>query len=427
MPRRKKYLLLLTGLAALAILILLSRMFSQPSWNEDYRYQNKGAYGTSVLYALLEKWSPELVPLYQRPALELRQNPSGSYVFIGETLYMDSVGAQALLQFVGRGNHAFIASCKLPYALLAALNPDVCIHPLRSPYPFYQDTQVFYNLQHPSLAFPKPLRFVYQRPVARDQPRASYYWEYIDPTLPCAPKNLAQLGNLNGRRINFVRIPYEKGFFYIHTTPILFSNLALLDEKRTQYAFRALSHLPSGKLLWDNYSKNPPPESTENNTPGKRQLQSNSPLGYILSQPSLALAWYLILFAGLLFLLFRTRRRQRVIPVLPTRQNHTLEFVKAIGRLHFLQQDHRRIALQNMKFFLQTLRERYALHGLAPDSPAAVDIIQSKTNLPRQPLEQLFRMHQNIQRASRISEGTLIQFQQILAQVNAYLQGKGSL
>lgn len=427
MPRPKKHLLLLTALAALAVLILLSRMLSKPSWNEDYRYQNKGPYGTSVLYTLLKEWAPELVFLDQRPTLALRQNPSGSYVFVGETLYMDSLGAQALLQFVGRGNHAFIASCNLPYPLLAALNPEWCVNPLQSPYPFYQDTQIFYNLKHPSLAFPKPLRFVYQKPVARNQPRASYYWEYIDPALPCASKNLAELGTLSGNRMNFVRIPYEKGFFYIHTTPIVFSNLALLDEKRTQYAFRALSHLPPGRLLWDHYSKTPPSENTDDYDPGARQLQSDSPLGYILSQPPLALAWYLILLAGLLFLLFRTRRRQRIIPVLPARHNHTLEFVKAIGRLHFLQQDHRRIALQNMKFFLQTLRERYALHGLAPDNPAAVDIIHSKTNLPRQPLEQLFRMYQNIQRATRISEGTLIQFQQVLGQVNASVRGKSSL
>ncbi|MFM8363241.1 MAG: hypothetical protein ACKOA4_11140, partial [Haliscomenobacter sp.] len=277
------------------------------------------------------------------------------------------------------------------------------------------------------LAFHKPLRFVYQKPVARNQPRASYYWEYIDPALPCTSKNLAELGTLSGNRMNFVRIPYEKGFFYIHTTPIVFSNLALLDEERTQYAFRALSHLPPGPLLWDHYSKTPPSESTDDYDPGARQLQSDSPLGYILSQPPLALAWYLILLAGLLFLLFRTRRRQRIIPVLPARHNHTLEFVKAIGRLHFLQQDHRSIALQNMKFFLQTLRERYALHGLAPDNPAAVDIIHGKTNLPRQPLEKLFRMYQNIQRATRISEGTLIQFQQVLGQVNASVRGKSSL
>jgi hypothetical protein len=80
-----------------------------------------------------------------------------------------------------------------------------------------------------------------------------------------------------------------------------------------------------------------------------------------------------------------------------------------------------------MKLFMQTLRERYALHGLAPDHPAAVDVIQGKTNLPRQPLEQLFRMYHNIQRAARISEGTLIQFQQRLGQVNASVQGKSNV
>ena len=83
MPRPKKHLLLLTALAALAVLVLLSRMLSKPSWNEDYRYQNKGPYGTSVLYTLLKEWAPELVFLDQRPTLALRQNPSGSYVFVG--------------------------------------------------------------------------------------------------------------------------------------------------------------------------------------------------------------------------------------------------------------------------------------------------------------------------------------------------------
>jgi hypothetical protein len=64
-----------------------------------------------------------------------------------------------------------------------------------------------------------------------------------------------------------------------------------------------------------------------------------------------------------LYVVFAARRRQRVIPVLETKTNTSLEFINLISRLHYKNGTHVDMARKKMKYFLYFVRSKYGIHA----------------------------------------------------------------
>jgi hypothetical protein len=90
-------------------------------------------------------------------------------------------------------------------------------------------------------------------------------------------------------------------------------------------------------------------------------LPEEHPLSYLLSHPALAWSWYTVIGLAALYLAFRAKRRQRIIPVLPKNENSSYEFIETIAHLHFKEKNYQNFSIQGMKLFLAQVRERYGL------------------------------------------------------------------
>jgi hypothetical protein len=206
----------------------------------------------------------------------------------------------------------------------------------------------------------------------------------------------------------------EDGAFYLHTTPVVFSNIQLLEKTALDYADRVFSHLEEGAIYWDKSSKVSEATARQLNNnpipPSERRLSNETPLQYILSQPPLAGAWYTLLGAALLYLLFRAKRRQRIIPVMDQNANTSLEFVRTIGRLYFLQNNHRQLSLQKMKLFKAFVREKYQITLRNEQDEALIERLVNKSEVPEDIIKNILSMYRNIDSSSFVSENTLIDF-----------------
>jgi hypothetical protein len=128
----------------------------------------------------------------------------------------------------------------------------------------------------------------------------------------------------------------------------------LLDSTNRRFATLMLSHLPARRdVLWDEFYKVKHLE---------RLAQSRNPLRYIISQPPLRYALWLTLLGVLILLLFQTKRKQRIIPLIPPLPNSTLEFTETVGRLYFQHGDHRNLAQKKIRYWLEHLRSQYLLN-----------------------------------------------------------------
>ncbi|MEZ5007350.1 MAG: hypothetical protein R2728_05460 [Chitinophagales bacterium] len=183
-----------------------------------------------------------------------------------------------------------------------------------------------------------------------------YQWNYFDTACLAALDsfNFKILGEADSNKITFFEIPIGKGRLYIHTIPLVFTNVELLSEDRLTYVEKVLSYLNGDKMLWDVYKNN----SFNNGSPSDVD-SSSTPLSYLLSEPALRWSIYLMVFAALLFILFRAKRRQQYIPVIEPNVNTSIDYVEMMGQLYFEEKDHHFIASQMWKKFLDYIRVHY--------------------------------------------------------------------
>ncbi|MCB0522275.1 MAG: hypothetical protein H6577_11220 [Lewinellaceae bacterium] len=400
--------------AALCLAFLMgSGCGKRHNWWEHYRPESKDPYGTWLVSNLLKDYFPgqkyEAVKDSLAATLRGAETPA-NYVFIGSWLSLDSLEMDALLGFVGRGNTAFIACQQFPLSLLDTIGKQECTNLsmgdlMESEEYFFTDSMATLNFVHPELR--KAAGYNYK--FWEWQQVNSYAWDYLPPVLFCDSQTVfANLGTIaNDTFINFAKASFGQGAFYLHSTPIAFTNYHLVREEGAEYVAKSFSHLLPATILWDDYT-------SRYDRPARSQRSfSESPLRYILSQPPLAWAWYTLLGMAILYLAFRARRRQRIIPVLEQNTNTSLEFIGTIGRLYFTQNNHKQLALQKMKLFLGFVRDRYHLPTRELDSHFAVNLA-AISEVPLEVLEKILTLHRNIAKSGFVSENTLVDFHQLM-------------
>lgn len=416
MNGRKNILFLGLGLLIAILLFLLSKQQPNYTWNQHYEQNSKDPYGTFFFSELVQQSlsldTLQLLGTSISNSLPIDTAVASNYLFIGEGLNFSEADEAQLLDFVAEGNAAFISCRVLPNTLMETFYPMPCDSMYWYRLSSFEDTLVGMSLKHPDL-YPDSnfyYQYYYQKKLR------NYNWQYISPIYFCDQDNgLTPLGQINEEKTNFASVKYGEGTFYIHTNPLAFTNLHLLSKEGVTYGQLILSHLHKGPVYWDENSRitEDAGELLNNNQPRNKQLNSKNPLQFILNEPALAWAWYLLLAMGLLFLLFRAKRKQRVIPVLEPNKNTSLQFVATIGRLYFMQSNHKQLALQKMKLLQVFIREKYNFNTRELDDELA-NKLAVRSEIPLENIQQIFTIYNNVKTAPFVSENTLIQFHKVL-------------
>ena len=323
------------------------------NWRETYNPTSDQPYGTRFIREMLKSYASDgFVYNTKKPVHQLLDSASvgqkSAYVFIGQSLYMDSLDVQAMQKYLTSGNDAFLITPYLAHNLSAVFYEAECTRDIFSE---STDTVTIHtNFYHPQFAAIRPYSFAF-RIGDKD---VNYDWEYLSPVTLCdSVKSIVPLGYFEPDHVNFFKIPYGRGNLYIHTNPVLFTNYFMVKERNTEYASSVFSHTSSKTILWDEFSKQP--YFRKNGNP------YYNPLYYIMQQPSLQYAWWVMLGLALLYVFFAAKRRQRFIPVLEQKVNTSLAFLKMVASLHYQNQNHGNMARKKMRHFLHLIRTKYSL------------------------------------------------------------------
>lgn len=154
-----------------------------------------------------------------------------------------------------------------------------------------------------------------------------------------------KLGDILG-----ISLKVGEGRISYFTVPVIFSNIHILKDRR-ELAEKLLASLPLENTYYCQY------------TGGRQENYTQQPsfLSFIHSQESLTWAYYTLLFAVLLFMLFRIRRTQRIIPIVKPPSNSSLEYVETLSNLYLLHDNHKETAIKKMNYFLNRIRLEYQL------------------------------------------------------------------
>jgi len=405
---------------ALLALVLVGAMFyyvydsrkSTYDWEESgwkkkgYAESSDQPYGTSVLHRLLGNYfdGRKRIDLKKDVAKELPLDSTTTghnYVFVGEAIYMDSAGTKRLLDFVAAGNTAFIASKTIPFDLMSLVYFEECYDAPWTDYSTHEDSFASLSLRNPDLSNSTANFFFSQQ----NQPKP-YRWHYVPIEYFCDELPQHPLGYLNGEWVNFAAFPHGKGRFLLHTTPIAFSNFSVLRPETRRYVEGVLAQLSTGNIYWDAVSRVPEAVGRRRNGSdfSNRDYDDEHLLSYILKQPALAWAWYLLAALAIVWLVFRAKRRQRIIPILPKNENSSHEFISTIAHLHFREKNYAGLSAQGMRHFLAQLRERYGL--VAPMDPESglprtdddfFHKLAARAEVPEPEARRIFSLHADTQ------------------------------
>lgn len=144
-------------------------------------------------------------------------------------------------------------------------------------------------------------------------------------------------------KANFVKINHGKGHLYLHTEPLFLTNYYLLKKGNQKYAEDVFSYLPNRETIWFSGAN-------------KTAAESPSPMRFILANPPLKYAWWLLLAGLLLFVIFNAKRKQRIIPIEEPLKNKSVEFVKSIGNLYMQEGDFHDMMAKKAQYFLHRVR-----------------------------------------------------------------------
>ena len=173
-------------------------------------------------------------------------------------------------------------------------------------------------------------------------------------------------------------IPYGKGKIVVSMTPLMFSNYGLLYADAASLALRFMGQLEQYPVI-----RLDPAAKTEVGG------VSESPLRYVISQPPMKWAMWLLIVTVILAMVFTARRRQRVIPVMAPPVNRALEMVKHIGSLYFQRHDNADLMAKKYQFFVEEVRK---LTMIDLDDENHIDDaylqLQHASGIPRDELKQ---------------------------------------
>lgn len=403
-------IVLMVGLLTAAV-FLISDSGSQGKkphdWRPSYSPDSKQPYGTWVIRELLNRSPASMLKLSNEPLdKQLPDTGTGSsYLFIGTRMSLSEDDVDALDDFVYRGNIAFISTEVLPSDILCTFF-DLCYG---TPWEEYEEDSTV-DLRLSSADFPGStaytLSYYYRNRKAN---RGWCYLEEVDSAWWRA------IGTQNPWQPNFFEVPYGQGYLYIHTTPLSFTNIALLDSTLLDYDEKALSYLADGDIYWDKARR----YSVAGTIDWPVDIQkSESMFAFILTRPALRWAWYLLIAMAAVYIVFRSKRSQRPIPVIEPNTNTSLEFVRTMGQLYRLQGDHRGLVEMQMHQFLAHVRFHYGL-PVKEDDTDMIERISAKAKVPVNRIHRIFAMYSTLKTRDDISADDLREFHNIIQEFYA--------
>lgn len=377
MLKNKTIIILIIGLI---ILVFVEYSAPKPiAWKATYKKTDKIPFGTYLLWDLLPEIFPEQEITENRTSWYLlfkKPKEETTFFYVNSSFQPDHLDKDALLDFVNQGNTAFIAAYYYGQDFLDTLSLNIDFRWQK------KDTKGKVNFFNYTLQTDSG--------YVLSNKSLTYYFSEID-TL-----NTFVLGYYEAdKNLNFLKIPFGDGFFYLNTQPEFFSNYNIIKRENTEYLFKALSYFPDNKsIIWDEYYK---------------IEKGGSPLRYILSSSSFKLAYYLFLFLLFVYIIFEIKRRQREIPIFAPPKNTSKMFAQTIGQLYFHKRDNKDLVEKQIIYLFEFLRNKYFL-TLLQEEKIEVEKIIEKTGASKKTSDNLFNKIRILTQREQVSDEDLLKF-----------------
>ena len=336
------------GILALILFLNLRVDKEDIDWTPSFSHKDKRPFGNYVLYNELKHWIPDSnIHLIENNEFYTTikdteedditdtsiflNNHTPANIFLTKPRFnISELQTKQFLKFIKKGNSLFISSTSFPKHFINAIDTNIRIENI------YVNNHInIKTVLSDTLIYPKGII------------------EHLF-TLPDSNYNIYsyQLDYYKEYSPNLIQIPYGKGQIIIHNFPYALSNYYLLHENQNYKAYveDILNLLPIQQTYWITPSLNE-----------QGIIPQKSVLSVIYQIPQLFSAWKLLLVSLLLYLVFKAKREQRIIPVIPALKNDSKNYIKVIANLYYEEKDYLNLTHKKMRVFYDELKSSFHL------------------------------------------------------------------
>ncbi len=143
----------------------------------------------------------------------------------------------------------------------------------------------------------------------------------------------------------------------------------------------------------------------------------------MLSNPPLRIALYIILGGLLLFMIFRAKRTQRIIPVIKPPVNSSLEFLNTLSNLYYKKRDFHTIVEKRHAYFLDYIRKHYYMSTENIDNEF-INVLSAKSGSDKDKLSELFLIYKDVSTLAFMPNESFLKYNSLLEEFYRTVKNK---
>src|SRR5688572_3677826 len=164
MKNNKIFTIVFFSFLAIVLVLFFYMNFSEKrfNWYESYKSESDQPYGTAFIMKMLKGYADaKFTYNTKKPVHDLLDSTgeNQAYVFIGESIFLDSADTESLVTFIASGNDAFLATTYVPPAIISKVLASECAEEVS--YQNQEATTIQANFYHPQFVAASPYSFTY--------------------------------------------------------------------------------------------------------------------------------------------------------------------------------------------------------------------------------------------------------------------------
>ncbi len=336
-------------------------------WQEEFDPYSYEPQGIGVFKDLAEKYTKDSVieVFTEADLIKLDTNKHYNFLFIENFLSPEYKELQTVNRFVEKGSNAYYS--------FNYLNEYVFTQHFKGT-PCYWDYSKNVYIWFSGKSYAYNALFQAQN-ISKD-------WSFF------VSKNIKD-SNFIAHKFGFdlpveIQLKDKKGSHFLHSIPELFKNYTVTRKNGYFHSISVLNHFPKNKqiVLLTGFAKDP---SKNKSTKKKKsnEVKDDSLIQFILENPSTRLAFILSLGLLILYVIFRTKRREKVIPTKEKHQNMSLSFVDTLSSIYLSKRNPKGIlSVMRTNFFARVSRHFYIDLQRKEQAKLNVKLLAEKSNVP---------------------------------------------
>lgn len=376
------------------------------NWDEYYDLLSKDPNGlyffNYFLKSKLDKGQEvsKIDHIYSLDTLSRKGNPS--FVFIGDKFVLNTDEVDSILARVAMGSKLFLAQNNLDRQIYNELFDNVEISY------YYNPSARVVTDQHDYLFYK-----VFQNDTIANK------WKGFKNVLSHSlheHKSLSKIGALE----NNIALQYGKGYIYISLNPELYVNYQLKGKEGFNYSKTWLNRFPENESVYwlelGRFKETPVDDFDELFEDGNDD-RDDSYLQFIFQKKALVYAMILLLLGIFLYIGFRAKRTQPIVPYLEKKRNMTLAFTDTITSIYFADRNPYVLLNVQKRNFYEAIQKHFFVDLSKRREDKEIISLSQKSNIPIAEISEMIRRYETTE-VSTVDENYLIE--QAKMQVSFY-------